>query len=392
MWLDHRRPSANGFTLVELPLDRLGAVSKCKRSAFTLVELLVVIAIIGILVALLLPAVQAARESARRTQCQNNLHNLGIGAQNYNDTHKSYPTGFSNPRKANGAEEYTSGMQMTASNARFFANWAIEILPYVEEQPLYDSFVLYDEGPTVGTALNDFPNRAGRGTVLSYMLCPSDNGRSSFCSMSGGNWARGNYGYNMGLGFFWAHRVPTDEQYPWKRQCGRGVGGVNRGATVAQIEDGTTKTILFGELRVGLSERDRRGTWAMPMVGSNLLAEQASNFGGPPNDCFLGNDDITDRALIEADVGVERLELECMTMGWDNSVSITLRSRHPGGVHVAMCDASVRFVSDNVHFIRLPAGYEDRGGTGRCWPQEGFAVWQRLNSSNDGYVIDGSEY
>src|SRR5688572_17381500 len=84
----------------------------CRRRrlarGFTLVELLVVIAIIGILVALLLPAIQAAREAARRSQCQNNLHNLGLGALNYHDTHKSYPIGVSNPQKANGSFEYTN--------------------------------------------------------------------------------------------------------------------------------------------------------------------------------------------------------------------------------------------------------------------------------------------
>ena len=76
------------FTLVELPV-----VSKRKRGAFTLVELLVVIAIIGILVALLLPAIQAAREAARRTQCRNNLKNIGLAIHNFHDTYKMFPTG-----------------------------------------------------------------------------------------------------------------------------------------------------------------------------------------------------------------------------------------------------------------------------------------------------------
>jgi prepilin-type N-terminal cleavage/methylation domain-containing protein/prepilin-type processing-associated H-X9-DG protein len=359
MWLIHIHSgrSADGFTLVELPFDTIGAVSKRKRDAFTLVELLVVIAIIGILVALLLPAIQAAREAARRSQCQNNVHNLGLGALNYHDTHSSLPVGVSNPRKANGDFEYTNGSQMTATNGKLFANWAIQILPFIEEQSLYDSFVLYDEAP-VGTALNDFANRVERGTELAYMLCPSDTGRGNFCSASGGNWARGNYGLNMGLGFLWNHRDPDDADNPWRHQCGRGVASVNRGATVAQIEDGTTKTIMFGELRVGLSERDRRGTWAMPMVGSNLLAEQASNYGG---------------------------------MGWDNSVSITLRSRHPGGVHVAMCDGAVRFVSNDIQSIPLGPGYRVPPDN-RCPREDAFGVWQRINSANDGYVLDGSEY
>jgi prepilin-type processing-associated H-X9-DG protein len=277
---------------------------------------------------------------------------------------------------------------MTQTSAKLFANWAIQILPYIEEQALYDSFTLYDEVP--GTTLGDFVNKKARGTEIQYMLCPTDMGRATFCSKSGGNWARGNYGLNVGLGFLWDHLDAAKD--PWKRRCGRGIASVNRGATMSQIEDGTSKTILFGELRIGLSERDRRGTWAMPMVGSNLIAETASNFGGPPNDCQLGNDDITDRAEIEADVGLPQLQAECMTMGWDNSVSVTIRSRHPGGAHVALADGSVRFISDDIQSSVLGPGYNDPA-TGACPTGEAaFGVWQRLNSANDGFSVDGSAY
>ncbi len=91
------------------------------RQAFTLVELLVVIAIIGILVALLLPAIQAARESARRSQCQNQLKQMGLALNNYHDARKGYPTG------RNGRDEKA-------------VSWAFLILPYMEEQAVYDSF------------------------------------------------------------------------------------------------------------------------------------------------------------------------------------------------------------------------------------------------------------
>ena len=273
--------------------------------AFTLVELLVVIAIIGILVALLLPAIQAAREAARRTQCQTNLHNLALGMLNYHDSQKTFPYALFNPvtNKTTGTQLYTGGGALTATSAQFCANWAIQVLPYIEEQSLYDSFVLYDEevpgsSGTTGAYLNSGVNRTPRGTALQFMLCPSDSGSIQMCKQSGGNWARGNYGLNVGLGFWWDHLASALPEWPWKKQCGRGVATINKGATISQIEDGTTKTIMLGELRVGLSESDRRGTWAMPMIGSNLIAETASNFGGPPNDCQEGNDDITDRALL----------------------------------------------------------------------------------------------
>jgi prepilin-type N-terminal cleavage/methylation domain-containing protein/prepilin-type processing-associated H-X9-DG protein len=378
---------------------------------FTLVELLVVIAIIGILVALLLPAIQAAREAARRTQCQTNLHNLAIGALNYHDIYKTFPVAISNPDllDANGQPTgnlaYGGGADMTNPNARLYPNWAIQILPFIEEQPLYDAFTFPDEeapgGGGYGNNLASASNRPYIATELAYMLCPSDIGRGNPLNIHPSNtpvppfWGRGNYGLNVGLGFIWEHLTAEGDDRPWYRQCGRGVAGINKGAKITQIEDGTTKTIMLGELRVGLSPRDRRGVWAMPMVGSNLIAETASNFGGPPNDCEPGNDDLTDGNVVIADVGPETLRAECMmpTESWFHSVSITMRSRHPGGVHVAMCDGSVRFISDNVQFVRLGPKYEvSINGILRCPDPEGFGIWQRLNASNDGYVVDGGSF
>jgi prepilin-type processing-associated H-X9-DG protein len=247
---------------------------------------------------------------------------------------------------------------------------------------------LYEEAP-VGTALGDFANRDERGKELPYMLCPTDNGRGNLCALSGGNWARGNYGYNLGLGFTFDHLFPDDvNNYPWIQRCGRGVGGLNRGAKVSQIEDGTSKTIMFAEIRVGLSPNDRRGTWAMPMVGSNIIAEQASNFAGGPNDCVAGTDDLADGDKVVTDVGETILRTECMMPStYYFSVSSVVRSRHPGGIHVAMCDSSVRFITDDVQVTIVGPGYKNQ-----CLQPENFGIWQRLNSSNDGYPVDGSAY
>src|SRR4051812_17623314 len=110
----HKR---GGFTLVELP-----KVSMSKRRAFTLVELLVVIAIIGILVALLLPAIQAAREAARRSQCQNHLKNIGLAIQNYHTAKNRFPKGFVS----------------TGSGAIEAWAWSVFLLPYLEEQAIFD--------------------------------------------------------------------------------------------------------------------------------------------------------------------------------------------------------------------------------------------------------------
>ena len=372
--------------------------------AFTLVELLVVIAIIGILVALLLPAIQAAREAARRTQCQTNLHNLAIGMHNYHDTQKSFPVALANPNNQAGVGVNNGQFQFTGPTVNLIANWGITVLPYIEEQPLYDSFVLFDEvSPSSGqeeTSLSTFDNKAPRGTSLQYMLCPSDAGLNSFCSLNGGNWARGNYAYNAGLGYVGDMMTPTEDE-PWINQCGRGVGGYNRGAKMSQIEDGTSKTLMLGEIRVGLSDRDRRGTWAMPMVGSNVLAQHASNFARGPNDCDPGLDDIANRDDIIADTGGidgsygifpgnAFLAAECMLPStYAQSVATAVRSKHQGGVHAALCDGSVRFISDDIQSGIGSIGYENACESGTL---SDFGVWQRLNASNDGYVFDDSSY
>ena len=134
--------TSNGFTLVELPV-----VSKRKGSAFTLVELLVVIAIIGILVALLLPAIQAARESARRSECMNHLKQMGVAIQSHHDVKKHFPTG------RNGRNQES-------------VSWAYFILPQIEEQAMFDAFV-------DGVRVDDNQNARTMRTPVQIYACPS---------------------------------------------------------------------------------------------------------------------------------------------------------------------------------------------------------------------------
>src|SRR4051794_6513110 len=158
-------------------------------SAFTLVELLVVIAIIGILVALLLPAIQSAREAARRAQCTSNVKNVALALLNYHDVRKEFPTAVS--VRPNATDPSQPGSDDILTDKVMFRSWAIDILPFLEEQSTHDAFTL-----NFTTAIRSAVNKEPRGVEIPVMLCPSDNGRGQKFEGNGGNWARCNYGYN----------------------------------------------------------------------------------------------------------------------------------------------------------------------------------------------------
>lgn len=368
------------------------------RRGFTLVELLVVIAIIGILVAMLLPAVQAAREAARRSQCQNNCKNLGLAMLNYEGVNKKFPFAVR-------TEPLDPDPIVRASDGtRLYNNWAIDILPFMEEQPLYDRFHLVraDTGRLQslntanisaaalgGSGKTPDTNVIARSTELKLMLCPSDNGAGRpFMGASGTEpWARGNYGYNAGLGLMqsnrtvWNHTELDADGIPMT--CGRGVGGADNACSVAQITDGTSHTAAIFEIRTGVHEVDRRGVWAMQMVGSNLVQRHGSNYALGPNDCGPGGDDVRGNQDIISAVGQPGLEADCMMPAnlsqWNFSAQVISRSLHPGGVFASMCDGSVQFVSDFVDIGGQTEGV-------RC-AESVFGVWQRLTCPDDGLVV-----
>jgi prepilin-type N-terminal cleavage/methylation domain-containing protein len=354
---------------------RLSSPRRAPRG-FTLVELLVVIAIIGILVALLLPAVQAAREAARRAQCQSNLKNVALGVLNYESSNKILPMGTVFPRL-----DADGNVPNIPGNLDFTESWVTLVLPNLENQALRDAFVFEDASGNP-VPMRNARNADERGTVLPIMLCPSDRyNQVKFqgdASKEGPNWARGNYAANVGLGAL--HPFPKLPSQPagilgpasegWKHHLSRGVMGPNCASTIAQITDGTSKTVLLGEIRAGVYEYDPRGTWALGHAGGNLLAFHG--WGGDdngPNYCGPTSDDIGGTTALKCQTDTQ-LDMECMTCYGPGSYDqATARSVHMGGVFVAMCDGSVQFISDDI---------ETNGAMGSC-----CTPWDRLMLSQD---------
>lgn len=350
---------------------------------FTLVELLVVIAIIGVLVALLLPAVQAAREAARRTQCTNNLKNVALGVLNFHDSRQHLPPPVTMP-DINFEPLYPT---------RLFSSWAIDILPFVEQQTLFNRFQI-----TKTVRVSDLVNAEARATPLDFMRCPSDAGRGEAFAgthpQEGTNWARGNYGLN---GFqFWpsaglnkqAAGIDSGTMSPFVDfNVGMGVVSTPTSSKwdLGRITDGTTNTIMLAEMRVGLSAQDRRGVWAMGMCGSNIHCRQAWNGATQPNDCKSGVDDTYDIQKVKTELGDATLAGECMDAATVDSGQSVVRSAHAGGAFVALADGSVRFITDFVD--SGPIIYEGFVGQNGPPTEETFRVWQRLNVSADGMVM-----
>jgi prepilin-type N-terminal cleavage/methylation domain-containing protein len=359
----NRRWERSAFTLVELP-----AVSR--RAAFTLVELLVVIAIIGILVALLLPAIQAAREAARRAQCQSNLKNAALAVINYEANKKRLPIGMT-------FDPSTPGIGPIHSMKHFGPNWIIECLAYLEEQPTYDAF---DLSLPINDTTTTSRNYLARGTEIGVLLCPSDGnnkvkyqGTTSAAQSAnhGGNWARTNYAGNAGRGFIYQGRLEGPLSPAWKDHCRRGVMGPGVGVQLRQIVDGTTKTFLVGEVLAGPTEADGRGVWAMGHAGASLLAaygavsdDNGPNFGGPNSD-----DVYSDICGANGELTADELNFNMPCFQGSVFDQATIRSAHHGGAFVAMCDGSITFITDDI---------ETSGNNGGC-----CTVWDRYITSAD---------
>lgn len=289
---------------------------RTNRVGFTLVELLVVIAIIGVLVALLLPAVQAAREAANRMSCGNNLKQIALGLHNFHDTERSLPAGsVGNP--AWGRDSWS---------------WYCYLLPFVEEHGLYDQ--LDFKAKINGTAT---AGGAARKEHLDTMLCPSDSRRIQEQGIA--NWQNslqnyvvcyGDSNFNSGLD-------------PWNVVNGyAGKAGMfvpERRATFADCTDGLSNTLLVSEIITP----DRENVWGS--LGRTQVAMGAGfTTYATPN---AQANDRTNRCHTDLGGGLGAKCTQHADWDWGANV-VAARSWHPGGVNAALTDGSVRFVVDNV--------------------------------------------
>ncbi len=309
-------------------------MQKKRRRGFTLIELLVVIAIIAILVQLLLPAVQYAREAARRTSCKNNLKQIGIALHNYLETHSVFPPA--------GIIEY----RPHSPNYRGWQqiSWLVLILPQMEQKNVWERF---DFNRDVFS--QDANPQAVR--IENYM-CPSDAAETGYFQ-SGltqqKQFARGNYAA-------WASPFHLDlmRYFP---------GGLSTGdKSDADYTDGLSNVMMLSEVRTRSHPEDQRGAWALPWSGSSLLAYDMHHVdywatSGPyrasgasrgqtatPNNQGP-NLDMLYACPSPGEAIQQRMPCNTISAGW---ISAAPRSHHVGGVNVMYGDGRVTFLSENV--------------------------------------------
>ena len=317
--------------------------SRRRPRGFTLIELLVVIAIIAILIGLLLPAVQKVREAAARAKCQNNLTQWAIACHSYADVNGGLPpaliaingTNFNEPNTTTG----------------YGPNWAVLTLPYVEQGAMYNQ-----QATSINLWLQNNNTNHGwrnlRSNVFSYAQCPSDPATGTPYNGAGGNWARGNYAANMGPTGS-AVRDGGSNNYNAQgipNLAGRGPFWITTRRqhlcmTVQGMQDGSSNTIMLGEVRAGLVATDPRGVWALGHTGSSTVGQYAKG------DCQLVNDRRSGSDDVRGCRNDWQLGLGCCTSCASNQAMF--RSMHTGGVNVALGDGTVRFVRDSIRQLTL---------------------------------------
>jgi prepilin-type N-terminal cleavage/methylation domain-containing protein/prepilin-type processing-associated H-X9-DG protein len=401
-----------------------------QRQGFTLIELLVVIAIIAVLVGLLLPAVQKVREAANRMSCSNNLHQIVLAAHNYESTYGRFPVGCYVPYAQNGRHDC---QDLTFP---FGPNWAVYLLPYIEQENLYNSINItaypgttlppgFFSTPSIGTGLPPtsapFSNfdrswRALRGAVVKTYLCPSDPNNQNPYDDNASNdqtypydtppengWARGNYAGTSGFtdNDHTSNGNNANTNNPFNGSASDGMipgnlpnvpvskgpmfflsGTGRNGTRIADVTDGTSNVCMFTEVKAGYNSLDIRGVWAIGYPGCSIT-NAGRNYNPTPNNILDDNNfsggggDELQNCYKYWVPGLGQLDYGCFP-GPNNGGGPGQDQQNSAmarSVHPGGVNCG--FADGSVHFI---------SNTIDQW------TWCILQSKNDGYVLQTDAY